>query len=85
MGEQSSAPVRLCLLLVVLQSHSTGCQPVCSCPVIQAECEAAGSLAVLASEPPEESLGFSVICDHFSIPREIVLENSIMILKVEVC
>lgn len=85
MGEQSSAPVRLCLLLVVLENHSAGCQPVCSCLVISRQCEAAGSLSGLAREPPEESLGISVICDHFFIPREIVLENSLMILKVEVC
>lgn len=51
----------------------------------QAKCEAAGSLSVLASEPPEETPGIPVTCDHFSIPREIVLENLVMILKVEVC
>lgn len=58
-GEQSSAPVRLCLLLVVLENHSAGCQPVCSCLVISRQCEAAGSLSGLAREPPEETGYFS--------------------------
>lgn len=51
----------------------------------QVKCELAVSLSVSADEPPEESLGISVTCDHFSFPRELVLENSATILKVEVC
>lgn len=84
-GGQSSAPVRLCLLLVVLEKQCW--LPAClllPCDH-QAKCEAAGSLSVLASEIPEESLSISVFCDNFSFPREIALENSFMIPKVEVC
>ena len=51
----------------------------------QAKCELAVSLSVSADEPPEESPGISIACDHFSIPGELVLENSATILKVEVC
>ena len=51
----------------------------------QAKCELAVSLSVSADEPPEESPGISIACDHFSIPEELVLENSATILKVEVC